>query len=109
MPVFGKILIRRSRCPTRVQHRPERASAGTLPPLTTHLRLIPAILHLPFLKMKQRRTYLLPSGSNLHVNDLAVTSDSLTFAKAQNAVEEWKFTLGMEELPDEVFLTIESN
>lgn len=54
--------------------------------------------------MKQRITYLLPPGSNLQDFDIAVTPDNLIFAKAQNAVEEWKFTLGVEELPGEVYI-----
>ena len=53
--------------------------------------------------MKQRITYLLPPGTGLQADDIHLKDESLSFAKARHAVEEWKFTLGVEELPDEVF------
>lgn len=52
--------------------------------------------------MKQRITYLLPQGSDLSVSDLQLENDSLRFAKAHQAAEEWRFTLGMDDLPIEV-------
>lgn len=52
--------------------------------------------------MKQRITYILPPGTGLSASDIAVEHDSLSFAKAGLAVEEWRFTLGLAELPDEV-------
>lgn len=52
--------------------------------------------------MKQRLTYLLPANSNLVPSDLSVKADRLDFAKAPQAHEEWRVTLGLHELPDEV-------
>lgn len=52
--------------------------------------------------MKQRITYLLPQGTGLSASDIEVENESLKFTKASPAVEEWKFTLGMGELPEEV-------
>lgn len=52
--------------------------------------------------MKQRITYILPEGTGISAGDIDVKSDSLHFAKAGEAVQEWRFTLGLDELPLEV-------
>lgn len=54
--------------------------------------------------MKERITYILPPGTDLGASDLDIKPDSLTFAKGGLAVEEWRFTLGLDELPHEVCL-----
>ena len=52
--------------------------------------------------MRQRITYILPEGSNVHRADLKVSNDSLNFTKAGEAAEEWRLTLGLDDLPEEV-------
>ena len=52
--------------------------------------------------MKQRITYILPDGSNVHRADLKVSNNSLYFTKADEAAEEWRLTLGLDDLPEEV-------
>ncbi len=52
--------------------------------------------------MKQRLTYLLPAGTGITPSDIKVVDDTFSFAKADQASEEWRVTLGWDELPDEV-------
>lgn len=52
--------------------------------------------------MKQRITYLLPEGDRVESSSIKVENDSLHFARAKEAAQEWRLTLGWEELPGEV-------
>ena len=52
--------------------------------------------------MKQRLTYLLPAGSELAPSDIEIVDDSVDFKKADQASEEWRLTLELPELPEEV-------
>lgn len=52
--------------------------------------------------MKQRHTYLLPEVSGVDPEDIYLSDSTLQFAKAGQAAEEWRLTLGWEFLPDEV-------
>ncbi|KAK5167330.1 protease B nonderepressible form [Saxophila tyrrhenica] len=52
--------------------------------------------------MKQRITYLLPEGHRVNASDILVQDDSLSFADASKAAEEWRLTLGLDELPEEI-------
>ena len=52
--------------------------------------------------MKQRITYLLPEGSQAEPADVKVDKDSLNFSRADEADEEWRLTLGINDLPEEV-------
>jgi hypothetical protein len=52
--------------------------------------------------MKQRITYFLPEGNRVDSADIEVKDDSLNFTKAREAAEEWRLTLGLQDLPDEV-------
>ncbi|KAK3048896.1 protease B nonderepressible form [Extremus antarcticus] len=49
--------------------------------------------------MKQRITYLLPEGHRADAEDIEIDSDSLKYTKAGQAAEEWRITLGWDELP----------
>ena len=53
--------------------------------------------------MKQRITYFLPEGNRVDPADITVENDSLNFTKAHEAAEEWRLTLGLQDLPDEVW------
>ena len=55
--------------------------------------------------MKQRITYLLPDGSGLDPADIKVQNDSLEFTRTAEAAEEWRLTLGFNDLPEEVCCT----
>lgn len=52
--------------------------------------------------MKQRITYLLPEGTGIGPADINVGNDSLDFTHAGEAGEEWRLTLGLNDLPEEV-------
>lgn len=52
--------------------------------------------------MKQRVTYLLPEGNSADTSDIKVSSHGLTYAKADQASKEWRLTIGLHELPQEV-------
>lgn len=52
--------------------------------------------------MKQRITYILPEGAGISAAHIDVKPDSLRFSKASEALQEWRFTLGPDELPVEV-------
>lgn len=52
--------------------------------------------------MKQRITYFLPEGKRVDPEDVHVGSDTLNFTKAHEAAEEWRLTLSLHDLPDEV-------
>lgn len=52
--------------------------------------------------MRQRITYLLPHGSGVNPADIKVTDNELTFARADDAAEERRITVGLSELPKEV-------
>lgn len=52
--------------------------------------------------MKQRITYFLPEGKRVDSKDIDVGKDTLNFARAHEAAEEWRLTLSLNELPDEV-------
>jgi hypothetical protein len=52
--------------------------------------------------MKQRITYFLPEGNRVDPADIQVEHDSLNFTKAHEAAEEWRLTIGLPDLPDEV-------
>ena len=52
--------------------------------------------------MKQRITYFLPEGKRVDPADIHVENDSLNFTKAHEAAEEWRLTLSLDDLPDEV-------
>lgn len=52
--------------------------------------------------MKQRITYLLPDGSNVDPSAIKIQDESIDFVLADRAVEEWRLTLELDELPDEV-------
>lgn len=54
------------------------------------------------IRMKQRVTYFLPEGARVDPQDIHVTNDSLTFARAKDAAIEKKVTAGLSELPEEV-------
>lgn len=54
--------------------------------------------------MKQRITYILPSGTALTKSDIAIRGDTLHFSKASQAAEEWKVTLALDELSNKVSL-----
>ena len=69
-------------------------------------------LHLNFepcdsriLDMKQRITYLLPEGTRVDAKSIEVGNDSLKFTRASEAAEEWRLTLGWDELTQEVCLS----
>ncbi|KAF7189890.1 Protein pbn1 [Pseudocercospora fuligena] len=52
--------------------------------------------------MRQRQTYLLPSGSGVDPNDIEVGKDHLSFAGAGQAAVETRITVGLSELPKEL-------
>jgi len=52
--------------------------------------------------MKQRITYIAPAGNNLAPSDIVITDEGVDFAQAHESTEEWRLTLGLDELPDEV-------
>ena len=52
--------------------------------------------------MKQRVTYLLPEGTKINPEDIAITKNALTYANAKNAALEKRLTAGLSELPLEV-------
>lgn len=52
--------------------------------------------------MKQRITYLLPQGSGISSTDIEVGEDHLKFSRAHEAHEEWRLTLALHELSEEV-------
>ena len=52
--------------------------------------------------MKQRITYFLAQGNRVDSTDINVKNDSVNFTKAHEAAEEWRLTLSLNDLPDEV-------
>ena len=52
--------------------------------------------------MKQRVTYLLPESHGVDYADIKVGANGLDFLRADKAAEEWRLTLGLNDLPDEV-------
>lgn len=52
--------------------------------------------------MKQRITYFLPEGNRVDSANIEVKKDSLNFTRAHEAAEEWRLTLSLSDLPDEV-------
>ena len=52
--------------------------------------------------MKQRLTYLLPEGSGISPTDIQISGERVNFTKADQASEQWRITLGLHELPEEV-------
>ncbi len=52
--------------------------------------------------MKQRITYVLPEHDRVDASNIHVEKDSLTFDRAAEATKEWRFTIGWNELPNEV-------
>ena len=52
--------------------------------------------------MKQRITYFLPAGSNVDPSDIKLQDESIDFVQADRVVEEWRLTLKLDELPNEV-------
>ena len=59
--------------------------------------------------MKQRITYFLPEGKRVDPADIRVENDSLNFTKTHEAAEEWRLTLSLDDLPDEVDMHTPSN
>jgi hypothetical protein len=61
--------------------------------------------------MRQRITYLLPPGSGVDPADIKVDNsnvlklgeDLLSYAKSSESAEERRITIGLSELPQEVF------
>ena len=56
--------------------------------------------------MKQRITYMLPEGTGIDPADISVGSSNLSYTKAAQAAEEWRVTLDLDELPDEVCIQV---
>lgn len=54
--------------------------------------------------MRQRITYLLPEGTGIDPADIQVTKDELKYSKIDQAAEERRITLGLNELPEDVGL-----
>lgn len=54
------------------------------------------------IEMRQRTTYLLPSGAGANPADIEVEKDQLSFAGAGQAAVETRTTVGLSELPKEV-------
>jgi hypothetical protein len=52
--------------------------------------------------MKQRITYFLPEGNRVDRTDIEVKKDGLNLTRAHEAAEEWRLTLSLNDLPDEV-------
>ena len=52
--------------------------------------------------MKERLTFLPSADSGLSKDDLLVRPDRLEYTKAHLTDAEWRLTLGVDEVPDEV-------
>ena len=52
--------------------------------------------------MKQRITYFLPEDVSADPEDIQVGSDNLNYTRASEAAQEWRFTLGVDDLPRKV-------
>ena len=52
--------------------------------------------------MKQRITYLVPRGDGVNPEDIQVTKDSVHYKRADQAAEEWRLTLEINDVPQGV-------
>lgn len=52
--------------------------------------------------MRQRITHFLPERRRVDPADIEVEKGGLNFTRSQEAAEEWRLTLSLDELPDEV-------
>lgn len=56
--------------------------------------------------MKQRITYIQPEGTFIDRNSIHVNPDSVVYTNAGSAALEKRLTLGLDDLPPEVPLTV---
>lgn len=52
--------------------------------------------------MRQRITYLLPSGTSIDPADIKHDASSLDYSRSAEAAEERRITIGLSEIPEEV-------